>query len=79
MICLRYNVVVRTKKLQTVAEQAETGAWRDLYLAVLFEADSAKLPKRIAKAEYALTLRERELWYSGGDHSENNRRCHARS
>jgi hypothetical protein len=55
--------------MQADPEQPVTRAWRDLYLAALFEADSAKLPERIAKAEYALTLRERELWYSGGDHS----------
>jgi hypothetical protein len=55
--------------MQIDAEQPGTGAWRDLYLAALFEADSAKLPERIAKAEHALTLRERELWYSGGDHN----------
>lgn len=55
--------------MQTDPEQPVTRPWRDLYLAALFEADSAKLPERIAKAEYALTLRERELWYSGGDHS----------
>jgi hypothetical protein len=54
--------------MQADAEQPVGRAWRDLYLAALFEADSAKLPERIAEAEYALTLRERELWYSGGDH-----------
>lgn len=44
-------------------------AWRDLYLAALFEADSARLPDRIAEAECALSFRDRELWYSGGDHA----------
>jgi hypothetical protein len=44
-------------------------AWRAVYLAALFEADPAKLLERIAEAEYALNLRERELWYSGGDHA----------
>ena len=43
-------------------------AWRDLYLAALFEADSARLPERIAEAEYALNVRDHELWYSGSDH-----------
>ncbi len=43
-------------------------AWRELYLAALFEADSGRLPERIAEAEYALSLRDRELWYSGSDH-----------
>jgi hypothetical protein len=46
------------------------GAWRDLYLAVLFEADSSKLPERIAIAEYVMNLRDRELWYSGADHNK---------
>jgi hypothetical protein len=44
------------------------GAWRDLYLAALFEVDTAKLLERIAKAEDAIRLRARELWYSGGSH-----------
>ena len=44
-------------------------AWRDLYRAALFEADSAKLPQRITEAEYALSVRDRQLWYSGGDHT----------
>jgi hypothetical protein len=39
-----------------------------LYLAALFEANLAKLPERIAEAERAMNLRDRDLWYSGGDH-----------
>ncbi len=50
--------------------QPSENAWRDLYLSALFEADPAKLLERIAEAEYALSLRERELWYSGGDHAK---------
>ena len=34
--------------------------WRDLYLAALFEADSARLPERIAEAEQALAEADRE-------------------
>jgi hypothetical protein len=45
-------------------------AWRDLYKAVLFEVDKTKLPKRIAQAEKALTLRARELFYAAGDNVE---------
>lgn len=52
------------------SEQQSEGAWRDQYLAALFEADPAKLPERIAEAEYAIGLRDRELWYSGGDHTK---------
>jgi hypothetical protein len=54
------------------SEQFSGKPWRALYLAALFEADSAKLPERIAEAEYALNLRARELWYSGGDHNKEN-------
>ena len=51
------------------SEQPADSGWRDLYLAALFETDSAKLPERIAEALYALSLRDRELWYSGDDHA----------
>ena len=54
--------------MQPGSEQSSEKAWRDLYLAALFEGDSAKLSERIAEAEYAVSLRARELWYSGGDH-----------
>ena len=43
-------------------------AWRDLYLAALFEADLSKLPERIAEAECAPGYLDRDLWYSGSDH-----------
>ena len=55
------------------AEKPAETAWRDLYLTALFEADLAKLPERITEAEYALSLRDRELWYSGGDHGREKR------
>jgi hypothetical protein len=51
-------------------EQPPERSWRDLYLAALFEADSSKLPERIAEAEFALSVRDRALWYSGGDHDK---------
>jgi hypothetical protein len=63
-----YNALVKDKNMQVAAGQSER-TWRNLYLAALFESDSAKLPERIAEAEYALGLRDRELWYSGGDHN----------
>lgn len=50
-------------------EQPAQRAWRDLYLATLFENDTAKLPERIAEAERAVVRRARELWYSDGDHN----------
>ena len=65
----RYNVVVNGEEMRIGLEKPSDRKWRDLYLAVLFEGDSAKLPKRIAEAEHAMSLRDRELWYSGGDNN----------
>jgi hypothetical protein len=45
-----------------------TKAWRELYKAVLFEHDKSKLSERIAHAEWALVLRARELFHTGGEH-----------
>jgi hypothetical protein len=59
--------------MQSDVEKPAERAWRDLYLAALFEADLAQLPKRITEAEQALSLRDRELWYSGGDHGSEKR------
>lgn len=56
--------------MEANSEQLPERSWRDLYLAALFEADSSKLPERIAEAECALSLRDRALWYSGGDHDK---------
>ena len=44
--------------------------WRSLYIAALFEPDATNLPDRIATAEAALVHRARELFYSPGDHIE---------
>ena len=41
--------------------------WRELYRAALFEIDEKKLPSRIAEAERALVLRERELFPMSSD------------
>lgn len=49
---------------------SNTTPWRNLYIAALFEADHAILPDRIATAEAALVQRARELFYSPGDHIE---------
>jgi hypothetical protein len=53
--------------------QTSETAWRDLYLAAIFETDSGKLLERIAKAEYALNVRDRQLWYSGDDYAGEKR------
>jgi hypothetical protein len=55
--------------MQADSTKTSERAWRDLYLAALFEADPARLPDRIAEAEYAVSFRDRELWYAGGDHT----------
>jgi hypothetical protein len=55
--------------MKTDSEQSAEGAWREMYLAALFEPDPAKLLERFAVAKRALNRRERELWYSVGDHA----------
>jgi hypothetical protein len=52
------------------SKSLDSGAWRDLYKAALFEADNARLPERIAQAEKALALRARELFHIAGDNIE---------
>ena len=52
------------------SKSLDTGAWRDLYKAALFEVDKARLPERIAQAEKALALRARELFHIAGDNIE---------
>jgi hypothetical protein len=42
------------------SKSQDSGAWRELYAAVLFEVDKTKLPERIAQAEKAFALRARE-------------------
>jgi len=52
------------------SKSLDSGAWRDLYKAALFEIDNARLPERIAQAEKALALRARELFHIAGDNIE---------
>lgn len=52
------------------AKVIEGKYWRQLYTAALFEANSTIASARIAEAEWALTLRARELFHSAGDHME---------
>ena len=54
----------------TSSKSLDSGAWRDLYKAALFEVDNARLPERIAQAEKALALKARELFYAAGDNIE---------
>jgi hypothetical protein len=52
------------------SKSLDSGAWRGLYKAALFEVDNARLPERIAQAEKALALRARELFHIAGDNIE---------
>ena len=52
------------------SKSLDSGAWKDLYKAALFEVDNARLPERIAQAEKALALRARELFHIAGDNIE---------
>jgi hypothetical protein len=47
---------------------SRAGAWRDLYLGALMEANKVKTPARIAEAERAMVDRARELFKASGDH-----------
>jgi len=52
------------------SKSLDSGAWRDLYKAALFEVDNARLPERIAQAEKALARRAQELFHIAGDNIE---------
>jgi hypothetical protein len=53
-----------------ILQSPDSGPWRDLYKAVLFEVDETRLPDRIAQAEEALVVRTRELFHMAGDNIE---------
>ena len=53
-----------------VCKGLDTGSWKDLYQAAIFESDLNKLPERIAEAEAALVICARELFYAVGDDAE---------
>jgi hypothetical protein len=46
--------------------------WRGLYMAAIFEIDSAKLPARIAAAEESIRQRTRELFQTADDHGDED-------
>jgi hypothetical protein len=52
------------------SKSPDSGAWRDLYKAALFEVDKTRLPDRIARAEEALVVRARELFHMAGENIE---------
>jgi len=39
-------------------------SWKELYKAALFETDKSRVSERIAQAEWALSLRARELFHA---------------
>jgi hypothetical protein len=50
--------------------------WRQLYLSALFETDNEKLPMRLAQAERALILRDRQLLALHANDSEEFKAVH---
>jgi hypothetical protein len=56
--------------VQALPRYENAKSWRVLYVAALFESDSAKINHRIAEAERALVLRARELFHESGDNIE---------
>jgi hypothetical protein len=53
-----------------LCEGLDTGSWKDLYQAALFESDLNQLTERIAEAETALVRRAQELLYAPEDNGE---------
>jgi hypothetical protein len=52
------------------SKSMDSGPWRDLYKAALFEVDNARLPERSVQAERALALTARELFHIAGGNIE---------
>lgn len=51
-------------------EFPEKGKWQALYKAAIVEADSTKLPDRIAEAQKVIVERARDLFQAGGENFE---------
>ena len=56
-----------------VAAAPLSKSWKELYKAALFETDRNKLSERIAHAEWALSVRARELFHTGREHLQERR------
>jgi hypothetical protein len=52
------------------SQQCHDRAWKDLYMAALFESDKTKLAERIATAQRAIGARQRALFTSEDDRHE---------
>jgi hypothetical protein len=50
-----------------IAASPRINEWRALYKAAIFETDKSRLSERLARAEWALVLRARELFHAGGE------------
>lgn len=48
--------------------------WKELYRAALFELNPAKIEEHIAHAEWAIVLRDRQLFAAAGDHVSRERK-----
>ena len=44
--------------------------WKELFVAALYETETAKLPRRMAEAEDAILRRQQELFALPGDNTE---------
>jgi hypothetical protein len=53
--------------MSTGSESPDSGNWRQMYRAALFEINDSRLPARIAEAERAVVLRARELFQAAGE------------
>ena len=53
--------------------------WRALYREAVLEPDRKKVRTRVARAQAAIGLRARELWYGGATETTERRRMDAAS
>ena len=54
--------------MSTGVATSASSSWKELYRAALFETNKNQMAERIAKAEWALALRARELFHAGREH-----------
>ena len=54
--------------MSTGVATSASSTWKELYRAALFETDKNQMAERIAKAEWALALRARELFHTGREY-----------
>ena len=54
--------------MSTGVAASPSKSWKELYRAALYEPDKNRVSERIAKAEWALALRARELFHTGTEY-----------